>query len=126
MRDEDFEELYAEHAQPLFRFLEYRTGDRALSEDLMAEAFERALRARRTFDPRKASRKTWLYTIALNCLRDHARRQAAEQRALERADEPPPPLPDTAAAIAERPRRMAALRARRHESREAIALRFGA
>ena len=125
MRDSDFEELYAEHAQALFGFLYYRTGDRALSEDLMAEAFERALRARQRFDPRKASRKTWLYTIALNCLRDHARRRAAEQRALERADDPAPPV-DELAAVDERDRLVAALRTLSEEEREAIALRFGA
>ena len=78
MRDEQFERLYAEHAQALFGFLSYRTGDRALAEDLLADTFERALRARRRFDPRKASEKTWLYAIALNCLRDQ--RPAAEHR----------------------------------------------
>lgn len=124
MRDEDFEELYAEHAEPLFRFLVYRTGDRALSEDLMADAFERALRARRSFDPRKASRKTWLYTIALNCLRDHARRGAAEQRALERTA--PREEPDPLAAVDERERLARALATLAPEEREAIALRFGA
>jgi RNA polymerase sigma-70 factor (ECF subfamily) len=127
MRDEDFEALYAEHAEPLFRFLVYRTGDRALSEDLMADAFERALRARRTFDPRKASRKTWLYTIALNCLRDHARRGAAEQRALDRAVErTPDPGPDPLEAVGERERLERALEALAPEEREALALRFGA
>ena len=95
MRAEDFERLYAEHAQPLFGFLVYRTGDRALAEDLLADTFERLLTARRGFDRRKGSEKTWLYTIALNLLRDHARRGAAGQRALERVaaghvDAPPP------------------------------------
>src|SRR6266576_3709004 len=84
MRPEQFERLYEEHAQPLFGFLVYRTGDRALAEDLLADAFERALRARRRFDPRKASEKTWLYAIALNCLRDHARRRGSEARAIAR------------------------------------------
>ena len=84
MRDDRFERLYAEHAQALFGFLSYRTGDRVLAEDLLADTFERALRARRRFDPRKASEKTWLYAIALNCLRDHARRRGTEGRALER------------------------------------------
>src|SRR5438552_11700241 len=83
MRDDRFERLYAEHAQALFGFLSYRTGDRVLAEDLLADTFERALRARRRFDRRKASEKTWLYAIALNCLRDHARRRASEGRALE-------------------------------------------
>ena len=84
MRDDAFERLYAEHAQALFGFLSYRTGDRVLAEDLLADTFERALRARRRFDPRKASVKTWLYAIALNCLRDSGRRRSAEGRALER------------------------------------------
>ena len=78
MRDDDFEALYAAEAQGLFAFLVYRTGDRALAEDLMADAFERALRSRDRYDRRRGSRKTWLYTIALNLLRDHVRRSAAE------------------------------------------------
>lgn len=84
MRDESFERLYAEHAQALYAFLSYRTGDRVLAEDLLADTFERALRARRRFDRRKASEKTWLYAIALNRLRDQIRRRSTESRALER------------------------------------------
>jgi RNA polymerase sigma factor (sigma-70 family) len=84
MRDEVFERLYAEHAQPLYAFLSYRTGDRVLAEDLLADTFERALRARKRFDRRKASEKTWLYAIALNLLRDQVRRRGSETRALER------------------------------------------
>jgi RNA polymerase sigma-70 factor, ECF subfamily len=84
MRDDAFERLYSEHAQALFGFLRYRTGNTALAEELLADTCERALRARRRFDPRKGSGKTWLYAIALNCLHDHARRRASEGRALER------------------------------------------
>jgi RNA polymerase sigma-70 factor (ECF subfamily) len=78
-----FERLYAEHAQALFGFLRYRTGDQALAEDLLADTYERVLRAHRRFDPRKASEKTWLYAIALNCLSDNVRRRTSESRALE-------------------------------------------
>src|SRR5437588_6851166 len=84
MREERFERLYEAHAQPLFAFIVYRTGDRALAEDIIADTFERVLKSRRRFDPRRGSEKTWIYTIALNCLRDHLRRQGAEGRALER------------------------------------------
>jgi RNA polymerase sigma factor (sigma-70 family) len=84
MRDDTFERLYEEHAQALYGFLRYRTGNSTLTEELLADTFERALRARRRFDPRKGKAKTWLYAIALNCLSDHARRQASEGRALER------------------------------------------
>jgi RNA polymerase sigma-70 factor (ECF subfamily) len=84
IREDGFEQLYSEHAQGLFAFLRYRTGNTALAEDLLADTCERALRARRPFDPRKGSAKTWLYAIALNCLNDHVRRRAGEGRALER------------------------------------------
>jgi RNA polymerase sigma-70 factor (ECF subfamily) len=86
MRQQEFERLYAGNAASLLNFLVFRTGDRHLAEDLAAECFERVLRARRGFDRQKASERTWLYAIALNCLRDHFRRQAAEQRALQRAE----------------------------------------
>ncbi|MGI8660166.1 MAG: RNA polymerase sigma factor [Thermoleophilaceae bacterium] len=80
----DFDRLYEDHAQALFAFLTYRTGDRALAEALLADTLERALRARKRYDPRKAGVKTWLYAIALNCLRDQRRRAAAEAHALDR------------------------------------------
>jgi RNA polymerase sigma-70 factor (ECF subfamily) len=83
-RDDVFERLYADHAQALFAFLRYRTGDPVLTEELMAETFERALRARRRFDPRRGSGRSWLCAIALNCLSDHGRRRKSERRALER------------------------------------------
>ena len=124
-REEDFERLYAAHAQRLFGFLAYRTGDRALAEDLVADTFERAMRGRRRFDRRRASETTWLYTIALNLLRDHGRRRAAENRALERHG-----LPDSEVAAPEAIEQESdlhrALAALSDEEREAVALRFGA
>ncbi|MFL5782459.1 MAG: RNA polymerase sigma factor [Thermoleophilaceae bacterium] len=126
MRTEDFERLFEEHAQPLLSFLVYRTGSRPVAEDVLADTFERALRARRRFDPRKASEKTWLYSIALNLLRDNARREAAETRAIERAV--PVPAGDHAAteAVAERDSLARAMAGLSEEEREAVALRYGA
>jgi RNA polymerase sigma factor (sigma-70 family) len=128
MRDDEFEALYAAEAQGLFAFLVYRTGDRALAEDLMADAFERALRARGRFDRRRGSRKTWLYAIALNVLRDHVRRAAAEGRALERVGGAGAEgTEDRAiAGLGERDALFAALATLSEEEREAVALRFGA
>jgi RNA polymerase sigma-70 factor (ECF subfamily) len=127
MRDEDFERLYAEHAQPLLAFLAYRTGDRSLSEDLLADTFERVLKARRRFDRRKASEKTWLYTIALNLLRDHVRKSAAGQRAFDKVvvgqDESSGRVFE---AVDDRDALHAALQHLSPEERDAIALRFGA
>jgi RNA polymerase sigma factor (sigma-70 family) len=127
MRDDAFELLYGEHAQALYGFLSYRTGDRVLAEDLLADTFERALRARRRFDPRKASEKTWLYTIALNCLRDHARRRAAEGRAVERvAAASSQATSIDFEEIADRDLVSRSLGVLSEDEREAIALRFGA
>src|SRR3954454_21816910 len=88
VRDDEFERLYAAHAEALLGFLVYRTGDRVLAEDVVADTFERILRTRVRFDPRKSSEKTWVYTIAMNLLRDQARRTATESRALEHAAQP--------------------------------------
>src|SRR5688572_29033432 len=126
MRREDFERLYEEHAQPLFGFLAYRTGDRAVAEDLVADTFERAMRARSRFDRRKASEKTWLYTIALNLLRDLARRRASESRALERLPDEEVRRPDALDAVESRDTVQRALSTLSDEEREAVALRFGA
>ena len=127
MRETDFERLSPEHAQRLFGFLASRTGDRALAEDLLADTFGRALKGRRLFDRRKASEKTWLYTIALNTLRDHVRRQGAEHRALERSA----PAGEEGAAdpfsdLGHRDEVARALGVLSAEEREAVALRFGA
>ena len=123
MREADFERLYEEHAQPLFGFLSYRTGDRVLAEDLLADTFEKVLLARR--GPRRGKERAWLYTIALNLLRDHARRREAESRALVRTgggDGEAMPL-EAVEAREVVARGMAVLS---DEEREAIALRFGA
>jgi RNA polymerase sigma-70 factor (ECF subfamily) len=127
VRDDRFERLFEEHAEPLLGFLVYRTGNRPLAEDILAETFERVLKARRPFDPRRASEKTWLYTIALNCLRDHARKSAAEARALERAV--PVPAGEPASGfeqVEDRESLGRAMESLSEEERESIALRYGA
>ena len=122
MKDAEFERLYTDEAAGLFSFLAYRTGDRALAEDVLADAFERALKAR--FNPRKGSAKTWLYAIALNVLRDHIRKAAAEGRAYERVQEPS--QPDAFADFEARDELMRAMAGLSAEEREAISLRYGA
>jgi RNA polymerase sigma-70 factor (ECF subfamily) len=128
VRERDFERLYAEHAEPLLAFLVYRTGDRPLSEDLLADTFERVLTARRSFDRRKASEKTWLYTIALNLFRDHARRGAVGQRAVEKVVVGHRGFSSASEidSVDERDALQRALTALSTEEREAIALRYGA
>jgi RNA polymerase sigma-70 factor (ECF subfamily) len=125
VRDDEFERLYSAHAEALLAFLVYRTGDRALAEDAVADTFERLLRTRVRFDPRKSSEKTWIYTIALNIVRDQARRAAAETRALGRATAPGPAYHQPFGDIEDRDELRSALAALSHDEREAVALRFG-
>jgi RNA polymerase sigma-70 factor (ECF subfamily) len=129
MREKDFDRLFDEHAEPLLKFLIYRTGDRALAEDLVADTFERALRKRSMFDRRKGTEKAWLYTIATNLLRDGARRREVEERAYTTAGVLEPALiggDGGMASFEARQSVMEALEALSPEEREAIALRFGA
>jgi RNA polymerase sigma-70 factor, ECF subfamily len=126
-RMRDFERCYAEHAEPLLRFVTFRTGDRALAEDVVADTFERVLRARARFDPRKASEKTWIYGIALNLVRDHARRVQVAERALELTATPAgTDGRDAPDAVADRDEVRQALTVLSDVEREAVALRFGA
>jgi RNA polymerase sigma factor (sigma-70 family) len=126
MRDADFESLYAREAHGLYGFLAYRTGDRALAEDLLADTFERALRSRRRYDAARGSQRTWLYAIAMNLLRDHARRVAAEGRAVERVGHAVPAAREEAESVERRDELQRALATLAEEEREALALRFGA
>ena len=128
MRDDTFERLFEEHAERLFSFLAYHTGNRALAEDLLSETFERVLRSRQRFDPRKGSERRWLYTIALNLLRDNARRRTNEDRALQHVgagtvqEQADPGL----SAVERRDELQRALASLNEDEREALALRFGA
>ena len=127
MRDADFDRLYRREAQGLYGFLAYRTGDRSLAEDLLADTFERALRARRGYDRRRGTERNWLYAIALNLLRDHARRAATEGRAVERIGPGASLTAESGAEDVERRDELQrALATLADEEREAIALRFGA
>jgi RNA polymerase sigma factor (sigma-70 family) len=128
MRSDTFERLFEEHSERLFSFLAYRTGNRALAEDLLSETFERVLRSRQRFDPRRGSERRWLYTIALNLLRDHARKHTHEERALQHAGAgtSPAEADPGLVAVEHRDELNRALALLNDDEREAIALRFGA
>jgi RNA polymerase sigma factor (sigma-70 family) len=128
MRQDAFERLFEEHGGRLFSFLVYRTGDRALAEDLLADTFERVLRSRARFDPRRGSERRWLYTIALNLLRDHARRRTHEDRVLQTVGAGAVPHgPDAElAGVEAREGLHRAMATLSEPEREVLALRFGA
>ncbi len=126
MREDEFERLFTEHAAGLLGFLTYRTGDRAQAEDILADTFERVLRARRRFDPRKASHKTWIYSIALNLVRDQARQARRRGPRYGPGSRSRASGHGGAGGDAARDELSRALAQLSEEEREAISLRYGA
>lgn len=79
--------LFERHHRPLYGFLLRMTGRPAAAEDLVQEAFLKALRHAATFDARSPFRP-WLYRIARNLLADHHGRVGREPLAPLEAVEP--------------------------------------
>jgi RNA polymerase sigma-70 factor (ECF subfamily) len=78
-----FAELFDEHAHPLHRYLARRVGV-DVADDLVSETFLAAMRGRESYDPEKGGVVGWLYGIATNLLRGHAKREARLLRTAER------------------------------------------
>lgn len=122
----DLERVFAEHAQPLYGFLTYRVGDPTVAEDLLGDTFERVVKSHKRFNARKGNEKTWIYTIALNCLRDYLRRTHAEGRALERSGAGEELLAEDALEqVGEHDELLRALAHLEPGEREILALRYG-
>jgi len=75
--------LYDQHARELHRYLARRL-DPATADDLVAETFLVAWQQRRQYRPERGSVRAWLYGIATNLLRRHARTEARAWRAMAR------------------------------------------
>jgi RNA polymerase sigma-70 factor (ECF subfamily) len=84
----DFDELYREHLQAVFRFALRCVSNRSLAEDLTSEAFLALYRNLERIDA--SLLPGWLFAVVRNRARDHWRRQVVEQRYAERAAEPQP------------------------------------
>jgi RNA polymerase sigma factor (sigma-70 family) len=72
-----FEQLYARHRGPLFRFVLRNLRVRAQAEEVFQEVWMRLVTARTRYRV-EARFSTWLYRIALNLIIDHGRRQKPE------------------------------------------------
>ena len=69
-----FAELFDEHAGGLHRYLARRVGV-DVADDLVSETFLVAMRGSHGYDPDRGSVVGWLYGIATNLLRGHAKRE---------------------------------------------------
>jgi RNA polymerase sigma-70 factor (ECF subfamily) len=86
---------YDAHGAELFRFARRSLSDAGLAEDAVQEAFLRAWRASSSYDPARASQRTWLFAILRNVVIDLARARrvrppvagAAEERVEQVVDD---------------------------------------
>jgi RNA polymerase sigma-70 factor (ECF subfamily) len=121
----DLEALYRSARDDVYAYVATLLRDPAAAEDVTAQAFERAVRRRRSFDARKGTPRSWLFGIARNAALDELRRR---RRSAALTVEPA----DVAAPEdeADRALRRAAVRAALAElparEREIVALKFHA
>jgi RNA polymerase sigma-70 factor (ECF subfamily) len=76
--DSALDELMLRHKEPLFRFIYRYVLNEEEARDLLQETFVRVYFKRNQYRP-TAKFTTWLYHIALNLCRDHARSRAGKQ-----------------------------------------------
>jgi RNA polymerase sigma factor (sigma-70 family) len=100
----------------------YRLGDGPDAEDVTSEVFERALRYRRSFDPRKGPFLAWLFGIARRLIAE----AAAARPAVAASDFDAAAPGDLADDAARRLTVAAAIAALPERDRDLIALRYGA
>lgn len=75
--------VFERHHADIHAYLRRRLGPEE-ADDLAAETFVRAFRARHRYDPERPSAKPWLFGIATNILRRHWRRERRQLRAYAR------------------------------------------
>jgi len=120
-----FDALYRECRDDLFAYVAGLLRDRSAAEDVTAAAFERAYRKRRSFDPRRGTRRGWLFGIARNAALDELRRRNRIAELVTDPEDLGAPGPEEGAEVALRRaalrQAMGALDAR---ERELVALKF--
>jgi RNA polymerase sigma factor (sigma-70 family) len=118
---DEFDALYRTTVDDLFAYAATLLRDRAAAEDVVAATFERAYRRRSSYDPRRGSRRQWLFGIARHAALDELRRRrrAATLAAEPEAEEPPADMDPVRRATVR-----AALAGLDARDRELVALKF--
>ncbi len=71
-----FADLYRASFADVYAYVATIVRDRTAAEDVTAQAFERAYRKRRGYDPRRGSERAWIFGIARNAALDELRRRS--------------------------------------------------
>lgn len=96
-----FAGVFDRHYEEIARYLTRRAG-RTLAEELASETFVRAFAARAGYDHAYPDARPWLYGIANNLLRKHARSEERRRRAYARALERDASSDDALDSVADR------------------------
>ncbi len=67
----DLEKAFLKWNTAIYSFVILRINNKEASEDITQEVFFKAWRSRDTFNSKKSSLKTWLFTIAINEIKDY-------------------------------------------------------
>jgi RNA polymerase sigma-70 factor (ECF subfamily) len=123
-----FADLYRTHTYAVFNYCLFRVSNRTVAEDLTADTFERAWRARHRFEPDRATFNTWLFTIARRVITDWQRRNA-RRPVRDLSDRQPDETPSPEAQVEEteqQTRLRCLVQALDQDEQELIAFKFGA
>jgi RNA polymerase sigma-70 factor (ECF subfamily) len=85
----DFAEVYERDYSYVYNHIYMQVMHRENTEDLVSDVFMKAMAHYDGFDPAKASTRTWLCTIARNCLIDYFRKNG--RRKTENLEDAPEP-----------------------------------
>jgi len=123
--DAAFEELYRSSRDDVYGYVAGLLRDRSAAEDVTAQAFERAYRRRRTFNPGRGSRRAWLFGIARNAALDELRRRRRRARLVtDPEDEALAPAHEVAEVAVRRTALRMAIADLSPRERELVALKF--
>ena len=107
--------------EKVYAYAAYRLGDGADAEDATSATFERALRYRKSFDPRRGEPAAWQIGIARRCIAE-----VAGHRDLPAGELPETPTDGPEERSLRRLELRAAVAGLDERDRELIALRYGA
>jgi RNA polymerase sigma-70 factor, ECF subfamily len=120
-----FDELYRRSRDDVYAYVAGLIRDRSAAEDVTALAFERAYRRRRSFNPKRGSRRAWLFGIARNAALDELRRRRRQAALITEPVDNASPTPEQGGeATLRRAALRVALASLAPRERELVALKF--
>jgi RNA polymerase sigma factor (sigma-70 family) len=125
MDSESFATLYERTFPRVYAYVASMVRDRAASEDVTSQAFERAFRKQRTYRAARGSREAWIFGIARNAALDELRRRGRRAALEGDPEDLASPAPGDLAELSLRRETVrAALATLDDRERELVALKF--